>query len=267
MGRLVLEHLSLTYEARSGAFLALSNVDLAVGDGEFVTVVGPSGCGKSTLLMLIAALIAPTTGSVRLDDRLVTVPGSERALVFQDFALLPWRTVLANVALGLELKGVPAPERSKIARRHIAMVGLGAFEGYYPHQLSGGMRQRVGIARALAVEPEVLLMDEPFGALDAQIRQVMGSELLRIWERGRKTILFVTHDIDEAIYLADRVIVMSASPGRVIADITVTLARPRPLEIRNDPAFTAYRQQVWDLLAEQVLTSNAWEQPASAAMA
>jgi NitT/TauT family transport system ATP-binding protein len=148
MGRLVLDHLSLAYEGRRGAFLALSNVDLAVEDGEFVTIVGPSGCGKSTLLMLIAALMAPTTGSVRLDGRLVTAPGPDRALVFQDFALLPWRNVLANVALGLELKGVPASERSVIARRHTAMVGLAAFERSYPHQLSGGMRQRVGIARA-----------------------------------------------------------------------------------------------------------------------
>jgi ABC-type nitrate/sulfonate/bicarbonate transport system ATPase subunit len=171
------------------------------------------------------------------------------------------------VELGLELKGVPVAERGAIARRHIAMVGLAAFERSYPHQLSGGMRQRVGIARALAVEPQVLLMDEPFGALDAQIRQVMGSELLKIWERGRKTILFVTHDIDEAIYLADRIVVMSASPGRVIADIKVTLPRPRPLEIRNDPVFTAYRQRIWDLLAEQVLASNTWEQPAAAATA
>jgi ABC-type nitrate/sulfonate/bicarbonate transport system ATPase subunit len=267
MGRLVLERLSLSYPARSGAFLALANVDFAVEDGEFVTIVGPSGCGKSTLLMLIAALLKPTSGSVRLDGRPVVAPGPDRALVFQDFALLPWRTVLANVALGLELKGVPAGERGAIARRHIAMVGLAAFERSYPHQLSGGMRQRVGIARALAVEPQVLLMDEPFGALDAQIRQVMGSELLKIWERGRKTILFVTHDIDEAIYLADRIVVMSASPGRVIADIKVTLARPRPLEIRNDPAFTAYRQRIWDLLAGEVLASNTWEQPMAAATA
>jgi NitT/TauT family transport system ATP-binding protein len=265
MGRLNLEHLSLAYAQRGGAFLALSDVDLSIRDGEFVTIVGPSGCGKSTLLMLIAALLAPTSGAVRLDGRLVTAPGSDRALVFQDFALLPWRTVLANVALGLELKGIPTPERDAIARRHIAMVGLGAFAGHYPHQLSGGMRQRVGIARALAVEPEVLLMDEPFGALDAQIRQVMGCELLRIWERGRKTILFVTHDIDEAIYLADRTIVMSASPGRIIADIALTLRRPRPLEIRNDPAFTAYRQQIWDLLEREVLASNSWEQPRTAA--
>jgi len=267
MGRLVLERLSLAYAARNGAFLALSNVDFAVEDGEFVTIVGPSGCGKSTLLMLIAALLAPSSGTVRLDGRPVTAPGPDRALVFQDFALLPWRTVLANVELGLELKGVPTGERSALARRHIAMVGLAAFEHSYPHQLSGGMRQRVGIARALAVEPQVLLMDEPFGALDAQIRQVMGSELLKIWERGRKTILFVTHDIDEAIYLADRIVVMSASPGRVIADIKVTLPRPRPLEIRNDPVFTAYRQRIWDLLAQEVLASNTWEQPAAAATA
>ena len=265
MGQLVLDHLSLAYERRSGgALLALADVDLAIRDGELVTIVGPSGCGKSTLLMLIAALLSPSSGSVRLDGRPVTRPGSDRALVFQDFALLPWRTVLANVELGLELKGVAAPERSEIARRHIAMVGLRAFERSYPHQLSGGMRQRVGIARALAVEPEVLLMDEPFGALDAQNRQVMGSELLRIWERGRKTILFVTHDIDEAIYLADRIVVMSASPGRVIADIAVTLERPRPLEIRNDPVFTSYRQRIWDLLQEQVLASNSWA-PAEAA--
>jgi NitT/TauT family transport system ATP-binding protein len=235
-----------------------------VRDGEFVTIVGPSGCGKSTLLMLIAALLQPSKGSVRLNGTEVTGPGSDRALVFQDFALLPWRTVLANVELGLELKGIRAAERREIARRHIAMVGLRAFERHYPHQLSGGMRQRVGIARALSVGPEVLLMDEPFGALDAQIRQVMGSELLRIWERDRKTILFVTHDIDEAIYLADRIIVMSASPGRVIEDIPVTLARPRPLEIRNSPEFSVYRQRIWDLLEEQVRASGSWEQEGSA---
>jgi NitT/TauT family transport system ATP-binding protein len=264
MGRLDLEHLKLTYERRGSAFPALADVNLPIGDGEFVTIVGPSGCGKSTLLMLIAALLKPTSGTVRLDGKPVSTPGPDRALVFQDFALLPWRTVLANVELGLELKGVGAHERAAIARRHIAMVGLSKFEHAYPHQLSGGMRQRVGIARALAVEPEVLLMDEPFGALDAQIRQVMGLELLRIWERGRKTILFVTHDIDEAIYLADRIIVMSASPGRIIADIPVTLARPRPLEIRNDPAFNVYRRRLWDLLQQEVMASNIWgELPAA----
>ncbi|HLH99030.1 MAG TPA: ABC transporter ATP-binding protein [Xanthobacteraceae bacterium] len=264
MGRLDLEHLKLAYERRGDALLALADVNLSIADGEFVTIVGPSGCGKSTLLMLVAALLRPSSGTVRLDGKPVSAPGPDRALVFQDFALLPWRTVLANVELGLELKGLPSAEQLAIARRHIAMVGLSGFERAYPHQLSGGMRQRVGIARALAVEPEVLLMDEPFGALDAQIRQVMGSELLRIWERGRKTILFVTHDIDEAIYLADRVIVMSASPGRVVADISVSLARPRPLEIRNDPAFTAYRQRIWDLLQREVMASNSWGEPQAA---
>ena len=261
MGELVLDRLGMAYAQRTtgATFVALSEVNLSIADGEFVTIVGPSGCGKSTLLMLIAALLAPTSGAVRLNGKRVAEPGSDRALVFQDFALLPWRTVLANVELGLELKGLPADERRKIARRHIAMVGLGAFERYYPHQLSGGMRQRVGIARALSVEPEVLLMDEPFGALDAQIRQVMGLELLRIWERGRKTILFVTHDIDEAIYLADRIIVMSAAPGRIIEDIRVTLPRPRLLDIRNDPTFTAYRQRIWELLEEQVLASSSWQ--------
>ena len=268
MGRLDLEHLKLAYERHGSDFLALTDVNLSIADGEFVTIVGPSGCGKSTLLMLIAALLRPSGGTVRLDGKPVGAPGPDRALVFQDFALLPWRTVLANVELGLELKGMRAPERAAVARQHIAMVGLSQFERAYPHQLSGGMRQRVGIARALAVEPEVLLMDEPFGALDAQIRQVMGSELLRIWERGRKTILFVTHDIDEAIYLADRIIVMSASPGRIIADIPVSLARPRPLEIRNEPAFTAYRQQIWDLLQREVMASNSWgEQQATASPA
>jgi NitT/TauT family transport system ATP-binding protein len=259
---LTLDHLSLRYERRGRAPLrALDDIDVTIGEGELVTIVGPSGCGKSTLLMLVAGLLRPSTGTVRLDGITVTRPGPDRALVFQDFALLPWRTVLANVELGLELKGMSGPKREAVARAHVAMVGLKAFERAYPHQLSGGMRQRVGIARALAVEPKVLLMDEPFGALDAQIRQVMGSELLRIWERGRKTILFVTHDIDEAIYLADRILVMSAGPGRIIADIPVTLPRPRPLAIRNDAAFTAHRQRIWDLLQEQVLASNAWEQP------
>jgi NitT/TauT family transport system ATP-binding protein len=259
---LTLDHLSLSYERRGRAPLrALDDIDVTIGEGELVTIVGPSGCGKSTLLMLVAGLLRPSTGTVRLDGVTVTRPGPDRALVFQDFALLPWRTVLANVELGLELKGMNGPQREAVARAHVAMVGLKAFERAYPHQLSGGMRQRVGIARALAVEPQVLLMDEPFGALDAQIRQVMGSELLRIWERGRKTILFVTHDIDEAIYLADRILVMSTGPGRVIADIPVTLPRPRPLAIRNDAAFTAHRQRIWDLLQEQVLASNAWEQP------
>ena len=269
MSHLVVDGLRLLYEQGAGGedFLALDNVNFEIGDGEFVTIVGPSGCGKSTLLMLIAALLRPSAGSIRLNGREVASPGWDRALVFQDFALLPWRTVLKNVELGLELKGLAPQARQEIARRHLTMVGLRAFERHFPHQLSGGMRQRVGIARALSVEPEILLMDEPFGALDAQIRQVMGSELLRIWERDRKTILFVTHDIDEAIYLADRVIVMSASPGRVVREIAVELERPRRLEIRNRPEFTAYRQEIWNLLEEQVRSSGSWEEADDAAAA
>jgi NitT/TauT family transport system ATP-binding protein len=262
MSHLVVENLRLAYDNTAGGagYLALQDVDFEIGDGEFVTIVGPSGCGKSTLLMLIAALLKPNSGAIRLNGKPVTTPGSDRALVFQDFALLPWRTVLKNVELGLELKGIGADERHAIARRYVAMVGLHAFERHYPHQLSGGMRQRVGIARALSVEPEILLMDEPFGALDAQIRQVMGSELLRIWERDRKTILFVTHDIDEAIYLADRVIVLSASPGRVVRQIPIPLPRPRGLDIRNSPEFAAFRHEIWNLLEEQVRSSGSWEQ-------
>jgi NitT/TauT family transport system ATP-binding protein len=262
VSHLVVEHLCLCYDhgATGTQFLALDDVNFIVGRGEFVTIVGPSGCGKSTLLMLVAALLPPSSGTIRLNGRAMTAPGSDRALVFQDFALLPWRNVLRNVELGLELKGMTLDKRRALARRYIAMVGLRKFERHYPHQLSGGMRQRVGIARALSVEPEILLMDEPFGALDAQIRQVMGEELLRIWERDRKTILFVTHDIDEAIYLADRVIVMSASPGRVIREIAIALPRPRRLDIRNTPAFAVHRQAIWDLLEEQVRSSGSWEQ-------
>lgn len=260
MSQLSIDNLRLEYPAGHGGapFLALSNVDLAIEKGEFVTIVGPSGCGKSTLLMLIAALMRATRGEVRLNGARVEKPGPDRALVFQDFALLPWRTVRRNVELGLELRGVSARERAETAREFVAMVGLSAFENSYPHQLSGGMRQRVGIARALSVNPEVLLMDEPFGALDAQIRQVMGSELLRIWERDRKTILFVTHDIDEAIFLADRVVAMSASPGRVVADIKIDLPRPRELRLRNTPAFNVYRERIWNLLEDQVRQSGSW---------
>ena len=262
MTQLVLDRVQLAYEneATGASFLALSNVAFTVDRGEFVTIVGPSGCGKSTLLMLIAALLKPTSGDLRLNGAPITKPGSDRALVFQDFALLPWRTVIANVELGLELKGVARKARRETARRYVSMVGLKAFENAYPHQLSGGMRQRVGIARALGVEPEVLLMDEPFGALDAQIRQVMASELLRIWERDRKTILFVTHDIDEAIYLADRVIVMSASPGRIIEEIAIDLPRPRDLSVRNTPRFVAWRERIWNLLEAHIRGSGSWEQ-------
>jgi NitT/TauT family transport system ATP-binding protein len=265
MSHLDIDGVSLAYRRPLSReqFFALSDVSLNVERGEFVTVVGPSGCGKSSLLMLIAALLHPSNGAIRLNGREVKSPGSDRAMVFQDFALLPWRTVLRNVELGMELKGVSAERRRSEAARYIAMVGLSDFARHYPHQLSGGMRQRVGIARALSVEPEVLLMDEPFGALDAQIRALMAVELLKIWEREKKTIIFITHDIDEAVYLADRVVVMSASPGRIIRTIPVTLARPRVLDVRNSAEFAAYRHTIWDLLEEQVRSTLNWPRAAS----
>lgn len=238
--------------------VALESTTFEVARGELLCLIGPSGCGKSTLLMLVAALLEPSAGSITLNGTRVASPGPDRALVFQDFALLPWRTVLKNVEVGLELKKVPRTEREKIARHYLELVALQGFANHYPHQLSGGMRQRVAIARALCVEPEILLMDEPFGALDAQNRQVMGSELLRLWEDDRKTILFVTHDLDEAIYLADRVIVMSASPGRIIREIPVHLSRPRDLNIRNTLEFLEYRQMIWNLLEQEVRTAGAW---------
>jgi NitT/TauT family transport system ATP-binding protein len=228
-----------------------------VARGELVSVVGPSGCGKSSLLLLVNGLLAPTAGQVRLDGRVIDAPSAARALVFQDAALLPWRTVQANVELGLELRGVPPRERREIAGRHVRLVGLEPFASFLPHQLSGGMRQRVGLARALSVDPQILLMDEPFAALDAQMRWLMGAELLRLWELDRKTILFVTHDLDEALYLAERVVVLSASPGRVLDVIPVDVPRPRPLSIRSSAQFGALRQRIWQRLEAEVVRAMA----------
>ena len=262
-------NLRKTYDAAHQPYVALDGVNVEIVEGELFCLLGPSGCGKSTLLNILAGFEPATGGSVTSDGAAIVGAGRERVMFFQDAgsALFPWLTVEENVRFGLRVRKIPKREWDAIIDRNLRMVDLDRHRSKFPWQLSGGMRQRLQIARALAVEPQVLLMDEPFGALDAQIRQVMGSELLKIWERGRKTILFVTHDIDEAIYLADRIVVMSASPGRVIADIKVTLPRPRPPEIRNDPVFTAYRQRIWDLLAEQVLASNTWEQPVAAATA
>jgi NitT/TauT family transport system ATP-binding protein len=257
MSHLVLDHVRLAYrhpgdDHGAGELLALDDVNLEVRPGELVTVVGPSGCGKTSLLFLVNGLLAPTAGQVRVDGQAIEGPSADRALVFQDAALLPWRTVQANVELGLELHGRPAPTRRAAARRHLRLVGLAGFERFFPHQLSGGMRQRVGLARALAVEPRILLMDEPFAALDAQTRQLMGAELLELWERERTTILFITHDLDEAIFLADRVVILTARPGRVLDVVPIELPRPRELAIRSTPAFGAYRQRLWEELEREV---------------
>jgi NitT/TauT family transport system ATP-binding protein len=260
--RVVLEAVSKAYVDRRGAqVVALEDVTATVESEEFVALLGPSGCGKSTLLNIVAGLLAPTAGRVYFESATAPPPGRlVAAMVFQDFGLFPWRTVQGNVEFGLEEAGVPPAERRDRARRHIELIGLGGFERRYPHQLSGGMRQRVGIARALAVEPAVLLMDEPFSALDAQTRQLMQEELLGIWERTRKTILYVTHNIQEAVFMADRVIVLSRRPGRILDEVRVTLARPRREAMAGTPAFVATAERIWALIreqAQQALRENA----------
>ncbi len=204
---------------------ALQDLNVEVGEGEFVSIVGPSGCGKSTFLNVLLGLIPASSGEMMIHGKRITGPGQDRAMVFQEFGLLPWRTVMNNVELGLELKGVGAAARRRICAGLAEMVGLSSFEGHYPHELSGGMKQRVGLARALATDPEVLLMDEPFAALDAQTRDIMQSELLRIWQEAKKTVLFVTHQIEEAVYLSDRVIVMTKRPGGAKKVFDVDLPR------------------------------------------
>jgi NitT/TauT family transport system ATP-binding protein len=249
--RILVEGVSKTYVDRDRQLVrALDGIDLRVEPEEFVAVLGPSGCGKSTLLNLVAGLLAPSAGAIWLDGDL-PAGRTATAMVFQEFALFPWRTVQANVELGLEELGVPPPERERRARTFIELTGLAGYESRYPHQLSGGMRQRVGIARALAVEPAVLLMDEPFSALDAQTRQLMQEELLGIWQRTRQTILYVTHNIHEAVYMADRVVVLSRRPGRVLAEVKVELPRPREERMIGEPAFVAAVERIWALIREQ----------------
>jgi NitT/TauT family transport system ATP-binding protein len=226
---------------------ALDGVEFAVGAGEFVCIVGPSGCGKTTLFRLIAGLETPTTGEVRLDGDPVTGPGTDRGMVFQEYGLFPWRTVEANVAFGLEEQGVPAAERARRVEEMIDLVGLDGFADAYPKELSGGMKQRVGIARALAVDPELLLMDEPFGSVDAQTRDMLHAELLDVWAETEKTVLFVTHDVEEAVTLADRIVVMAANPGRVREVVTIDLDRPRT---RTSAAFAADVERVRSLIGD-----------------
>jgi NitT/TauT family transport system ATP-binding protein len=228
--------------------VAVEDLNITVAPQEFVTIVGPSGCGKSTFLKIANGLLTPTAGDITIHGRDVSEARRNRGAVFQDASLLPWFSVLHNAAYGLQCQGLSKEEAMERARPVLKMVGLEGFEENYPHELSGGMQQRVNVARALAVDPEILLMDEPFAALDAQTRELMQRELLDIWQQSRKTVLFVTHQIDEAVYLSDRVLVMSARPGRLIADITVDIPRPRDLRIKRDPKFTELVGQVWDLL-------------------
>jgi NitT/TauT family transport system ATP-binding protein len=244
-----IEGLSKRFVAGAGEILALADVDLRIDEGEFLCLLGPSGCGKSTLLRIVAGLATASAGEVRINGRRVNGPGPDRAVVFQDYALFPWMTVAQNVEFGLEARRVDAARRRQVARDLLQAVGLAPFAEKYPHHLSGGMKQRVSIARALAVEPELLLMDEPFGALDAQTRFVMQQELLRVWRVYRKTVIFVTHSIDEALYLADRVIVMTARPGRIKAELRVAEERPRDI---GGAEVSRLRRQALELLSDEI---------------
>jgi NitT/TauT family transport system ATP-binding protein len=229
--------------------VALYDVSFSVRKNEFVCLLGPSGCGKTTLIRVIAGLIQADKGEIRVDGKPVTAPGRDRCMVFQQFGLLPWRTVLGNVEFGLEIDGIPRERRREISRRYLELVGLHGFENYYPHQISGGMQQRVGIARALSKEPDILLMDEPFGAVDAQTREQLQEELLKIWSKTDTTVIFVTHSIDESVYLSDRVIVMQSRPGRIKEEVRVELPRPRwEGDVKADPRFAQLRARIRESL-------------------
>ena len=240
---------------RFGSLEVLQNISTQIRSGEFISIVGPSGCGKTTFLRIIGGLEQATSGEAHLDGRRITGPGADRGFVFQQDNLLPWRDILANTEIGPEISGALSPAQRANTMRLLKLVGLEGFEHYYPRQLSGGMRQRVNLARALAVDPALLLMDEPFSALDAQTREIMQTELSRIWEEGRKTVLFVTHQIDEAVYLSDRIFVFARRPGRINEIIEVDLPRPRPLSIKRTPRFVEYVDYIWKLIEDDVRIS------------
>jgi NitT/TauT family transport system ATP-binding protein len=238
-----------------GELHALQAIDLSVARGEFISVVGPSGCGKTTFLRIVAGLEPATAGEVVLDGRTVRGPGGDRGFVFQSDSLLPWRTVFANAIIGREIAGRVGRAERQRTMELLKLVGLEGFENYHPRQLSGGMRQRVNLARALAIDPEILLMDEPFSSLDAQTREIMQTELLRIWEQGRKTVLFVTHQIDEAVFLSDRVLVFARRPGRLLESVAIALPRPRALAIKRTSEFVSYVDHIWRLIEDDVRMS------------
>ena len=245
---------------------ALHDINLRIGSGELAVIVGPSGSGKSTLLDLLGGLAAPTTGRILLDGAPITGPGLNRGVVFQQYALLPWRTAQSNVEFGLEAKKVPTVERRERAREHLDLVGLSGFADRYPHELSGGMKQRVAIARSLAFDPDVLLMDEPFAALDAQTRETMQDELLRLWQRTGKTIVFITHGIDEAVHLGQRVAVLTSRPGTVKDVVDIDLGdRAADEDIRSAPEFAHYRHHIWGLLRSEVDRAQQAERAAAQA--
>jgi NitT/TauT family transport system ATP-binding protein len=240
-------------ERSHSLFTAVRGVDLTVRPGEFLAIVGPSGCGKTTFLNAVDGLIPISAGTLTLDGQEITKPGADRAMVFQQPGLLPWRTVLGNVIFGVEAqRSMSKQEAISRAKQEIELVGLSGFEDAYPLELSGGMQQRVNLARALLTDPQMLLLDEPFAALDAQTREMMQLELLKIWSKTKKTALFITHDIKEAIYLADRVIVFTRRPGRVKTVVEIELSRPRDLRIKRDPQFLTYEDEIWESIQEEL---------------
>lgn len=251
--KLKIDNVYKEYQGRNGKTIALNGVSLDIKENEFICVVGPSGCGKSTLLNIIAGLLEPTSGTVTLDGKVIEGTGVERGVVFQQYALFPWRTVLKNVMFPLEMKKVPKAEAEAIARKYIKSVGLEGFEKSYPKELSGGMKQRVAIARAYAANPEVLLLDEPFGALDAQTRVQLQSELLETWEKEKKTCFFITHDVDEAVILAQRVIIMSARPGRIKKIVDIDIPYPRTQATKTDPRFLELKSEIWNQVYQEFL--------------
>ena len=251
--KLKIDNVVKEYVGNKGKTVALNGVSLDIKENEFICVVGPSGCGKSTLLNIIAGLLEPTSGAVYLDGKKIEGTGVERGVVFQGYALFPWRTVLKNVMFGLEMKRMPKDQAEEIAKKYIKAVGLEGFEHAYPKELSGGMRQRVAIARAYAADPEVLLLDEPFGALDAQTRVQLQSELLNTWEHEKKTCFFITHDVDEAIILAQRVIIMSARPGRIKKIVDIDIPYPRTQATKTDPRFLELKTEIWNEVYQEFL--------------
>jgi NitT/TauT family transport system ATP-binding protein/sulfonate transport system ATP-binding protein len=232
---------------------ALEPIELAIADNDFITILGPSGCGKSTLLRIVAGLDRPSAGRVLLDGEAVAGPGADRGMVFQSYTLFPWLNVRENICFGLRERGIPDARQREIAASYIARVGLGGFENHYPKMLSGGMQQRTAIARALANEPKILLLDEPFGALDNQTRALMQELLLGIWEAERKTVLFVTHDIEEAIFMASRVVVMTARPGRIKSEVAIDLPHPRPYTLKTTPEFSAYKARLTEEIRAEAM--------------
>lgn len=254
-GHIKVQELGIRFCAQGQFTQAVQSVSLDVMPGEFVSLIGPSGCGKSTLLNAVAGFIQPSAGKLTVDGQPVHGPGPDRGVVFQQYSLFPWMTVRKNVEFGLKMHGVPAAERERQARTLLGLAGLLSFENHYPDQLSGGMKQRVGIVRALATSPQVLLMDEPFGALDAQTRVVMQEILTNMWQRLRISVLFITHDIDEAIFLSDRLYVMTARPGRIKAEITIPLPRPRTPAMMASAEFIGLVQQVRALIREESLAA------------